>query len=89
MESFEAGLAALSANVYEAGRADENLAPLPPEALFLEHIRDDKTGFEASAYRYQGHIVISYAGTLPGVADGITDLKLGIGINDGQLRQSA
>ncbi|MEJ1965415.1 MAG: hypothetical protein WDO56_29300 [Gammaproteobacteria bacterium] len=88
MTEFQAGLAALSANVYREGRERGNIAPLPPGAVFLSGSEpEDPTGFEARAYEYQGRIVIAYAGTLPGPADILADAALGLGMVDSQLKE--
>ena len=84
MSTFEAALAALSANTYVVGRSQPNLAPLPTGATRLDHYSDPNTGFETSVYAYGGKTVIAYAGTLPGMLDYVADASLAFGIPDSQ-----
>lgn len=93
MNSFDLGLAILSAAAYRAGRAEENLTPFSPGAVPLPgtfgYRSDPATGFEVSAYQYQGKIVIAFAGTNTAEsADVIADALLGVGVVDAQLKQA-
>jgi Ca2+-binding RTX toxin-like protein len=94
--------AVLSAMAYEKGRNDKNLLTLlRPNGAFslsgpggLTRWQYDPTGFEASAFAYNGKIVIAYAGTLiDGLTGSIPDNRanalLGLGIADIQLKQAA
>jgi hypothetical protein len=63
--------AVLSAMAYENGRDRANLlSALRPGGAVqitvpgLGSFRDDLTGFEASAFVYNGQVVIAYAGTV-------------------------
>jgi hypothetical protein len=95
MPTVDPVLAFLAAAVYEKGRSDSNLLiSLPPGVTRvanpeLAHDRNDFTGFEASAYHYNGQIVISYAGTLPGPVDFFADARIGLGIANAQMLQAA
>lgn len=93
--------AVLSAMAYEQGRRPENLlTDLRPGGAVpisgpLGRIRDDATGFEASAFVYDGRIVIAYGGTLfsglnpESLADLRADALLGVGVADVQVKQAA
>lgn len=88
MATVDPIFAVLSAAVYEKGRNEENrirnlpAGVTPVDWPALAHFRDDSTGFEAGAYFYDDgtsrRIVISYAGTLPGPRDILTDGALGL-----------
>ena len=68
MNDFEIGLATLSAAVYKYGVnlsnriANENILS-GLNAVELLHTAPSSSGFEASAYSYDGKIVIAFAGT--------------------------
>lgn len=68
MDTYELGLAVLSAAVYQYDREDENKVTIIESitglnALELLHTPPSSSGFEASAYSYDGKIVIAFAGT--------------------------
>jgi hypothetical protein len=94
--------AVLAATAYENGRDKANLLwNLRPNGAIpltgpgnLTRWQNDATGFEASAFAYNGKIVIAYAGTLiDGVTGSIPDNRanalLGLGIADIQIKQAA
>jgi hypothetical protein len=90
MNTFELGCAILSSATYIEGRDPANRTPVAPGAVQLDYTKDPITGFEATAYQYQGKVVIAYAGTDPSdkhdlAADGI----LGFGLTQAQMMQAA
>ena len=67
MNTFDLGCAVLSASTYIRGISDRNQTPSIDGAVRLPgalgYVSDTASGFEASAFTYQGRIVIAYAGT--------------------------
>ena len=68
MNAYELDLAVLSAAVYQHGRKKENIIGFDTNinglnAVELLHTAPSSSGFEASAYSYDGKIVIAFAGT--------------------------
>ena len=68
MNNFEIGLTVLSAAVYNQGTSPENrinntTSITALNAVELVHTAVSSSGFEASAYSYDGKIVIAFAGT--------------------------
>lgn len=97
MNEFELGCAVISASVYQEGRSQLNRISLPPGATKIAlpgladgHVSDLASGFEAGVYRYQGKVVLAFAGTDPSQrGDVAADLMLGSGIIQNQLVQAA
>lgn len=68
MNNFEIGLTVLSAAVYNQGKSPENRITIATSiaglnAVELVHTAVSSSGFEASAYSYDGKIIIAFAGT--------------------------
>ncbi len=84
--------ALLAGDSYYDTRADINRFPLPDGWSLYSRLPENKSsGFEASAYKCEGKIVISYAGTYPGdiFGDLVTDLALAAGVLAKQLCEAA
>ncbi|HLC44634.1 MAG TPA: hypothetical protein VJK50_02220 [Patescibacteria group bacterium] len=85
--------ALLAGASYYDTRADINRFPIPKDWDLLSRIPESSTsGFEASAYRnaLTNEIVISYAGTGPGLnVDWIANFALALGTWSDQLPVSA
>jgi Ca2+-binding RTX toxin-like protein len=95
MDTFDLACAVLSSAAYQAGFDPKNrISPLSdavrlPGTLGYKSI-GGSSGFEASAYEYQGKIVVSYAGTNTDQGgDMVANLGLGFGISHLQLLQAA
>lgn len=92
MTDFTAVLAALSAAAYVEGRPDEAIVGLPPGVTplpgALGHTPHSESGFEATAFLYDGKIVISFAGTTD-VRDGFADGALAAGVSHSQIKEAA
>ena len=94
MNSFDLGCAELSAASYREGvRPANRIDPLPGAIRLpgaLGYVSDIASGFEASAFSYQGRIVIACAGTnTEQPADLVADLAIGLGLSHRQLLQAA
>ena len=90
MNTFELGCAVLSSATYRDGRKEANWTPPAPGAVKLDYVVDKSTGFEATAYQYQGRVVIAYAGTDPSDKhDLAADAILGFGLTQAQMNQAA
>jgi len=95
MDEFAISCAIMSAAAYQAGRRTVNFIDQDHlidalSASELEHVSISESGFEASAYQYNGHVIIAYAGTDVGqTADLIADGMLGLGIQNKQLIEAA
>jgi hypothetical protein len=95
MNSFDTACAVLAAAAYQVKVNELNqIKPivgatrLPGDLGYK--VVDGVSGFEASAYEYQGKIVIAYAGTnTEQPADLVADLALGLGTTHPQLLQAA
>ena len=86
MMDLTAVLAGLSAAAYVEGRDPIlELINLPPGVTRLPgalgHTPHSDSGFEASAFLYDGKIVISFAGTTD-IRDGFADVALQVRSND-------
>lgn len=90
MNAFDMACAVLSAAAYKQGLAATNrIDPIATEVAYTSNA-GALSGFEASAFDYQGQIVIAYAGTnTEQKADLVADLAMGFGANHPQLRQAA
>jgi Ca2+-binding RTX toxin-like protein len=95
MNALDLACALLSSVAYRTGVDDANRIPPIADATRLPGELGYKTiggisGFEASAFDYQGKIVIAFAGTnTDQKADLIANLVLGLGFNHIQLLQAA
>ena len=98
MDAFERGCALLSAAAYIDGRnrAEPNTTSTRSDAGGSHGYRSDPvSGFEASAFEYEGRIVIAFAGTslteLSGFAADMfmNDVPLALGFAPEQMRQAA
>jgi Lipase (class 3) len=95
MNSFDLACAILSSTAYRIGYHLKNQIDAAPGAVQLPGSLGYKalngtSGFEASAFEYDGKIIISYAGTNPDyIADLVTNGALALGINHPQLKQAA
>ena len=95
MNLFEMTCAILSAAAYKTKVAPENQVDAAPGATILPGSLGYQSfgglsGFEASAYDFQGKIVIAYAGTnTEQPADLLADLAIGLGFVHPQLLQAA
>ena len=92
MNSFDLGCAVLAAAAYREGVSLKNLvAPISGAVQLpgaLGYVSDAASGFEASAFTYQGRIVIAYAGTnTDQTPDMLTNGGLALGF--GSTRQLA
>jgi hypothetical protein len=76
--------ALMAGGAYFSTRAPINQFPIPAGWTQLGTSLDYSSGFEAVAFQQQGtnDIVISYAGTYPGLADVTADGLLGAGMNN-------
>jgi len=106
MNQFELACAFFSAAAYVEKRSAVNQLTINPAVATrlsgsLGYRVNAASGFEASAFEYQGKIIISYAGTRLSDSEGSidflkdswpdlsTDLILGLGRTESQLEQAA
>jgi hypothetical protein len=88
MDDFDLACAVLSSAVYREGRREENWTPDAPGAVRIPgmSLSDPITGFEATAYQYQGRVVIALAGTDPSrLNDWAANVMLFMGGSSAQL----
>lgn len=87
---FEIDNALMAGMAYRSTRADINRFPLPAgwSEIYASHIKLP-SGFEATSFADGTRIVISYAGTGPGLSDWDANLGLALGLGSGQLREAA
>ena len=81
--------ALMAGAAYFSTRAPINQFPVPTGWTQLGTSLDNSSGFEAVAFQQGNNIVISYAGTYPGVADITADGLLGLGYWSAQLGEAA
>lgn len=87
---FEIDCALMAGMAYRSTRADINRFPLPDgwAEIPLSHLTFPG-GFEAVSFTNGSEIVISYAGTGPGLSDWDANIGLALGFGSEQLRQAA
>ena len=92
MMNINVVLAGLSAAAYVEGRDPAERVDLPPGVTRLPgalgHTPHSESGFEASAFLYDGKIVISFAGTTD-YRDGFADVALAAGVSHSQIKEAA
>lgn len=90
MESFDMACAILSSAAYQQGVAPANrVDPIATEIAYASDL-GALSGFEASAFEYEGKIIIAYAGTNTDQwPDLVADLALGFGVGHSQLLKAA
>jgi putative lipase involved disintegration of autophagic bodies len=93
MTDFNAVLALLSAAAYREGRSSFEWITKWPTGVdrlpgSLGYVSNTDSGFEASAFLYDGKIVISFAGTAD-YGDAAADLLLAAGLPSSQLNEAA
>lgn len=88
MNSFELGCALFSASVYQKDVSTHNR--IEDLAVELMHINNPGSGFEASAYEFEGKVIIAYAGTKSSqISDILADAALALGLEHPQLQEAA
>ncbi len=87
--------ALMAGAAYDSTRKEPNKIPWPDgwselgKDKNLNHRLSTVTGFEAVAFVKDKNIVVSFAGTFPGMLDFGADLLLGAGVVEGQLTAAA
>ena len=87
---FEIDSALMAGMAYRSTRAVINRFPLPAgwSEVPASHV-ELPSGFEAVSFTDGSRIVISYAGTGPGLSDWDANSGLALGLGSGQLREAA
>ena len=85
---FEIDCALMAGHAYLDTRAPLNWLPVPQEWAEFNH-QVKSGGFEAVSFQRGNEIVISFAGTGPGLTDWDANSGLALGLGSEQLRQAA